>query len=127
MRGMPLVDSRVELQTGVCAVPRCFGDLSPQIPSRQGSHGLTSRHCLEGPVLVIFDSLHEFIGDAHRVIGILVLNTESIRTIEVHIKTGVAQHTGLALFASLAPNELFNVGMVDIQDDHLGGAARLTT
>src|SRR5579859_7150231 len=32
------------------------------------------------------------------------------------------QHMGLALFAHLAIDELHDVGMVGIQDDHLGGA-----
>ena len=47
------------------------------------------------------------------------------RAVEVHVEAGVAQRPGLALLAGLAPDELLDVGVVDVEDDHLGGAAGL--
>ena len=40
--------------------------------------------------------------------------------VEVHVEPGVAQHPGLALLEGLAPDEVLDVGMVDVEDDHLG-------
>ena len=50
---------------------------------------------------------------------------EWLSAVEVHVEAGVAQRPGLALLDRLAPHELFDVGVVDVEDDHLGGAPRL--
>ena len=47
------------------------------------------------------------------------------RAVEVHVEAGVAQGAGLVLLTALAPDELLDVGVVDVEDDHLGGAAGL--
>ena len=48
-----------------------------------------------------------------------------VGAVEVHVEAGVAQHAGLVLLLGLAPDELLDVGVVDVEDDHLGGAAGL--
>ena len=48
-----------------------------------------------------------------------------VGAVEVHVEAGVAQDPGLALLLGLAPDELLDVGVVDVEDDHLGGAAGL--
>ena len=65
------------------------------------------------------------VGDAHRVVGVLVLDRVAVVAVEVHVEAGVAQRARLALLDRLAPDELFDVGMVDVEDHHLGGAAGL--
>ncbi|CAB4807076.1 unannotated protein [freshwater metagenome] len=84
-------------------------------------------HCTQVPIGVVDNGLHELVGDAHRVVCVLVLDGGDVGAIEVHVEAGVAQCTGLLLFTGLAPDELFDVGMIDIEDDHLGGAAGLAT
>ena len=43
------------------------------------------------------------------------------------IVAGINQRPGLALFLGLALDEFDDVGVVDVQDHHLRGAARLAT
>ena len=69
--------------------------------------------------------LHELVGHPHRVVGVLVLGRVAVGPVEVHVEAGVAQHAGLALLDRLAPDEVLDVGVVGVEDDHLGGAARL--
>ena len=45
--------------------------------------------------------------------------------VEAAVVAGVDQRPGLLLFLGLAPDELFHVGVVDVQDDHLGRAPGL--
>ena len=79
----------------------------------------------ESPVGVVDDSLHELVGHANRVVGVLVLDRGDVLTVEVHVEAGVAQDAGLLLLTGLAPNELLNVRVVHVEDDHFGGATGL--
>ena len=47
--------------------------------------------------------------------------------VEIHVEAGVAQDTCLALLFGLAPHELFDVGVIDVEDDHLGRTPGLAT
>ncbi len=126
-RRVPLVDGRVELQTGVRTRPRRLGDLTPQFASLHGADGLVSVARGQVPVTVGDDRLHELIGDAHRVVGVLVLDRVDVATVEVHVEARVAQRARLLLFVGLAPDELFDVGVVRVEDDHLRRTTRLAT
>src|SRR3712207_8652391 len=42
---------------------------------------------------------------------------------EVHVVAGVPQRADLVLLARLGLDELLDVGVVDVEDDHLGRAA----
>ena len=118
--GVPLVDRGVELQAGIGALPR-----GRRRCSRHRSRARTVRTiepsvtALQVPVGVVDDGLHELVGDAHRVVGVLVLDAEAVGAVEVHVEAGVAQHAGLVLLLGLAPHELFDVGVIDVEDDHL--------
>ncbi len=79
----------------------------------------------EVPVGVVDDGLHELVGDAHRVVRVLVLDAERVGAVEIHVEAGVAQHASLLLFLALAPDELFDVGVIGVEDDHLRRAAGL--
>ncbi len=88
-------------------------------------HDLAGGDGPQVPVGVVDDGLHELVGDPDRVVGVLVLDRVAVGAVEVHVEAGVAQDAGLALLAGLAPDELLDVGVVDVEDDHLGGAAGL--
>ena len=77
------------------------------------------------PVGVVDDGLHELVGDPHRVVGVLVLDRRDVLAVEVHVEAGGLEDAGLALLDGLAPDELLDVGVVDVEDDHLGGPAGL--
>src|SRR5204863_8324039 len=47
--------------------------------------------------------------------------------VDRHVEVGVAERGSLLLLARLAPDEFVNVGMVDVEHDHLRRAARLAT
>ena len=125
--GVPPVDRGVELEARVGALPRGLGDLAPEVAGPDRLDDLAGGDRLETPVGVVDDGLHELVGDAHRVVGVLVLDRERVGAVEVHVEAGVAQHASLALLFDLAPDELFDVGVVDVEDDHLGGAPGLAT
>src|SRR5262249_52454785 len=40
--------------------------------------------------------------------------------VEIHVEPGVAQRPSLALFGRLAPDEVLDIGMVRVEDHHLG-------
>ena len=80
---------------------------------------------IEVPVLVVLDGAHELVGDPHRVVGVLVLDREEALAVDRHVKAGIAQRGGLVLLPGLAPDEVTDVGVVDVEHDHLGRAARL--
>ena len=126
-RRVPPVDRGVELQTGIGALPGGLGDLAPQVAGADRLDDLTRGDAGEAPVGIVDDRLHELIGDAHRVVGVLVLDRERVGAVEVHVEAGIAQHTGLALFLHLAPDELLDIRVVGVQDDHLGGTSGLAT
>ena len=46
--------------------------------------------------------------------------------VEIHVEPGGGQGPGLALLDRLAPDELLDVGVVDVEDDHLGRPAGLS-
>ena len=97
VRGVPLVDGGVELQTGVGALPRGCGKLTPQIAGLHRAHGAAIFDGFQIPVAVFFDGLHEVVGDAHRVVGVLILHGERVRAVQVHVKTGRCEGARLFL------------------------------
>ena len=68
----------------------------------------------------VLDRLHELVVDADRVVGVLVLDGDDVLAAEVHVEAGVAQRADLVLLARLGLDELLDVGVVDVEDDHLG-------
>jgi hypothetical protein len=122
---MPLVDRRVVLNPGVGAAPRCLGDLLHELPRGNRLDRLAGDPRGQLPVLVVDDRAHELVGDANRVVRVLVLDREEAVTVDRHVKAGIAQRGGLVLLVGLAPDELLDVWMVDVEDDHLGRTTRL--
>ena len=124
-RGVPAVDRGVELHAGIGALPGGLGDLAHEVAGLDRLDDLAGGDRPQVPVGVVDDGLHELVGDPHRVVGVLVLDGVAVGAVEVHVEAGVAQDPGLALLTGLAPDELLDVGVVDVEDDHLGGAAGL--
>ena len=122
-----MVDRGVELHAGVGAFPGGLRDLTHEIASTNGLDDCTVVHGTQVPIGVVNNGLHELVGDAHRVVRVLVLDGGDVDAVEIHVEAGVAQCTSLLLFTRLAPDELFDVGMIDIEDDHLCGATGLAT
>ncbi len=95
--------------------------------SRAGTHRTGS--CVapggERPLPAVDDRVHELVGHPDRVVGVLVLQADRVLAVEVHVEPGVTQHPRLALLDGLAPDEVLDVGMVGVEDDHLGGPPRL--
>ena len=125
-RGVPAVDRGVELHARVGALPRGLRDLPHQLARLHGLDRLARGNRLEVPVAVLEHRLHELVGDAHRVVCVLVLDRVAVLTVEVHVEPGVTQRARLALLDGLAPDELFDVRMVGVEDDHLRGATGLS-
>ena len=124
---MPTVDGGVELHARVCTLPGGLGELAHQVTGPHGLDDAAVGHGPQVPVGVVHDGLHELVGDPNRVVGVLVLHRVAVGAVEVHVEPGVAQHTCLALLNGLAPDELLHVGVIDVEDDHLGGPAGLAT
>ena len=101
-RGVPLVDRRVVLHARVRAAPGGLGDLAHQLA--RGQIGSPDR--LAGgardqlPVAVLLDGAHELVGDAHRVVRVLVLDREEAVAVDRHVEAGVAQRGGLVLLVA---------------------------
>ena len=125
--GVPVVDGGVELHAGVGALPCGLGDLTHEVAGLDGLDDGAVAHGTQVPIGVVDHGLHELVGDTHGVVGVLVLDGGDVGAVEIHVEAGVAQRTGLLLLTGLAPDELLDIGVIGVEDDHLGGAAGLAT
>ena len=122
---VPGVDRRVVLDARVGALPRRLRDLVQQLraPSRLDDGAVGARG--EVPVAARLGRLHERVGHAHRVVRVLVLDRGPVGRVERHVVAGRLEDARLLLLVRLAPDELLDVGVVDVEDDHLRRAPRL--
>ncbi len=51
----------------------------------------------------------------------MVLNAEGVFAVQTHVPTHAGQIAGFALFQNLAPDELLDVGVIDVKNDHFSG------
>src|SRR5690606_30795641 len=58
-----------------------------------------------------------------RVFPVLVLHRGDVGAAQVHVETGVAEHADLVLLLGLGLDELLDVRVVDVENDHLRGPA----
>jgi hypothetical protein len=122
---VPVVDRAVELHAGVGALPGRPADLAEQLAGLDRAHHVAGRDLAQAPVAVVDDRPHELVGHPDRVVGVLVLERVAVPAVEVHVEAGLLEHPGLALLERLAPDELLDVRVAGVEDDHLGGPARL--
>ncbi len=126
--GVPAIDGGVVLHAGVAADPGGFGDLVHQLAGFEGLYGVLVLDGFRGELVVVEDSLHELVVHAHGVVGVL----EEDRGKSFGVRAGAViagrhQRPGLLFFLHLALDEVFDIRVVDVEDDHLGGAAGLAT
>ncbi len=69
--GVPVVDGGVELHAGIGRVPGRLGDTLPEGGGADGLRHLAGRALGQRPVAIAFDRPKEFVGDTHRVVGVL--------------------------------------------------------
>ena len=74
------------------------------------------------PLFVVLDSLDEVVGDAHRVVRVLARDGGVGFAVEVAGVASRDQGGDLLLLFGLPDDELLDVGMVDVEHHHLGGA-----
>ena len=123
--GVPTVDRRVVLDTGIGALPRGVGDLVHQVTGREGPGDRPVGPRDQVPLGVVAAGLHEVVRYPDRVVGVLVLDRGEALAVDRHVEAGVPEGTGLLLLVGLAPDEVLDVGVVDVEHDHLGRPAGL--
>ena len=126
LAGVPAVDGGVILHARIAALPGGLGDLVHQVARLVALYRLALAHRTGHKVTILHHGLHELVVDPDRVVGVL----EEDGAVGIGIRSaGVIalcrQGKGLGLFLLLALDKVHDVGMVDIEDHHLGGAARL--
>src|ERR1700688_1446673 len=126
LRGVPAVDRGVVLHAGIAAVPGGFVNFVEQIFGFVGLDHRAVGDGLGGEVYVANHGVHEVVGDANAVVGVL----EEDGRVGVGVGMGaVVSHrykgVGLGFLFLLALDEFDDVGMVNVEDNHLGGAASL--
>ena len=89
-------------------------------------HDVPVDHGAQRPVSVVGDGLHELIRDAHAVVGVLEEDGAVGLTVEGAIVAGVDEGPGFLLFFGLAPDVFDDVGVISVEDHHLGRATGLT-
>ena len=126
LAGVPAVDGGVVLHAGVAALPGGFGDVVHEVA---GAVLLDRRAVLDGAGgegAVGLDGVHELVGDADGVVGVLEEDgAVGLGVGAAAVVAGLHEVPGLLLFLDLALDEVVDVGMVDVEDDHLGGATGL--
>src|SRR5258708_228650 len=123
---MPLVDDGVVLHPRIAALPRGLGNLPQQVAGLVLLHGMTALHATGPELAVILGGGHKFVGHADGIVGVL----EKDGAVSLGVGAGAVvshlnQRPGLGFFLGFALDKVNDVGMVDVENDHLGGAARL--
>ena len=125
LAGVPAVHRGVVLHAGIAAVPGGVGHAVQQLAGAVFFARISVVDVARPPVAVVLDRLHEFIGDADRVVGVLEEDGGVGLAVDRRIVALLDQHLRLVLFLHLAVDELDDVRMIHVQDHHLRGAARL--
>ena len=128
LRGVPAIGGGVVLHAGIAAVPGGVGDLAQQVARLEGLDGAAVFHGLGAEFAVAHDGVHEVVGHAHGVVGVL----EEHRRVGLGVGAGAViavldQRPGFGFFFLLALDEVNDVRVVHVEDDHLGGAAGLAS
>ncbi len=125
--GVPAVDRRVVLHSGIAALPGTLGHAAHEFA------GLVARPRLRRigdptrrPGVVAVGGLHEVVGDADGEVGVLKEDRTVGLAVEVRVIAALLdEHPGLLLLLALALDELEDVGMGHLERLHLGRATGL--
>ena len=122
---VPVVDRGVVLDPGVAAQVGRLGHLAEDVAGLVRAGRLAVGDLVGLPVRVALDGLHELVGHAHAVVRVLEEDAAVGLAGEARVVALLDQGPGLPLLVGLAVDELDDVGMVGVEDDHLGRAAGL--
>ena len=126
LAGMPLVDGVVELHAWIAALPRALGDLVHDLARLVGVNRFAALHRVGGEFSVALVGAHELVAHPHGVVSILIEDRRVSLGIGARtIVPGVDEGKCLGLLGSLALDELHDVGVLHVEDGHLGRAPRL--
>src|SRR5271169_5709652 len=125
--GVPAVHGSVVLHAGIAAAPRGIRHFAQQVSRAELFARFAVVNVASPPTAVFLYCPHEIVGDAHGVIGVLKEDGGVSLAVNRGIVTLFDQHVVFALFLGLGLDELHDVRMFDVEDDHFGGAARLAT
>ena len=98
--GVPVVDGRMELDAGIGRGPGGIADLVPEFPCLEGLGHLAIEARGEVPVAIGLDGAQEFVGDAHRIVGVLAGNGAIGLAVPVGV-VGIEGDLGIALAREL--------------------------
>jgi len=107
------------------ALPSRSSDLAQQVACVDGADDGAVRARGQVELATLGRRLHERVADAHGVVRVLVLDRGPVRGVERHVVARRLENARLALLLGLAPDELLDVGVVDVEHDHLRGSACL--
>ena len=123
---MPAIDRGVVLHAGIAAAPGGVGDPVEQVFGFEVLHGASVFDGARGEAVVAQDRVHEVVGDADGVVGVLEEDGRvGIRIGRRAVVSRCDQGVRLGFFFRFALDEVDDIRMVDVEDDHLGGAASL--
>src|SRR5579862_100331 len=124
--GVPSVDGRVVLHARIAALPCGFGHAMEELAGAVFIGGRAIVDVLGPPIAVFFGGLHELVGNPNGMIGVLEEDGGIGFAIDGLIVALLDEDVSLALLFDFGVDELGDVRMVDVEDDHLGGAPSLT-
>ena len=127
-RSVPAVDGGVVLHAGIAATPGGIGNLLEQVFGFVSVDHAAVHDGAGGKIGVAHHSHHEIVSYADRVIR--VLEKDGAVGVGVGMRSVVTlghEGVGFGFFFTLAIDEVNDVGMVDVEDDHFGGAAGLAS
>jgi hypothetical protein len=137
---VPFVDGVVVLHAGVGAAPSREADLLPQFAGLERFGNFSVRATGQVPSVVFLDGLEEAIGDADGIVGVLAGDGVVGFAVEVVIELEAEffgeflvllgqvldafGHAGdFQLFADFPVDKLLDIGVIEVEADHLGSAA----
>ena len=124
---MPTVDRGVVLHARIATRVSFNRNLTEQIGSFDCLCGDSVFPSLQVPVAASDGSFHELVGHADGVVGVLVCDRrEGLGIRSATVVSLAHQGSSLQTFLSLGRNEVLDVGVIRIEDDHLGRAAGFT-
>ena len=127
-RRVPAVYRCVVLHAGIAALPGGFGNFLEQVFGFVGVDYASVHYGPGGEIGVAHYGYHEVVGYADGVIGIL--EEDGAVGIGIRMRSVVTlryERVSFGFFFTFALYEVDYVGMVDVQDNHLSGAARLAS
>ncbi len=122
---MPVVDRRVVLDAGVAAEVGGVGHPAEDVAGLEGFRGVAGAHFVGRPVAVRLDRAHERVGHADAVVGVLEEDAAVGLAGEARVVALLDEGPGLLLLEHLRVDEVEDVRVVGVEDDHLGGSSRL--